>query len=80
MVVRGQERWARLEGRVEGHAQSMTDVVNAVRHLESRMELRFAELHRTIGDVDAKLDSRFLWAIGIQFAGFFAIIAAFLSA
>jgi len=65
----------------------MTDVVGTIRHLEARMEHRFtatdqriAALDRRIGTLDDKLDSRFLWTIGIQFATFIALLASFLAA
>lgn len=43
-MVEIEERVAKVEGRVEGHARMLTDVAGAVRHLEARMEQRFASV------------------------------------
>jgi hypothetical protein len=53
-----QERVARLEGRVEGHAQMVTDAAGAVRHLEARMEQRFTALESRMLALDEKLDRK----------------------
>ena len=59
------ERVAQLEGRVEGHAQMLTDVAAAVRHLEVRvehfevrMEQRFTVLEGRLTALDEKLDRK----------------------
>jgi len=86
-VVEIQERVARLEGRVQGHAQMLTDVAAAVRHLdarmdrlEARMDERFTALDQKIGVVETrlehKLDTHFRWLVGIQFAMFVALVAS----
>lgn len=53
-----QERVARLERRVEGQAQMVTDVAGAVRHLEARMEQRFTVLEGRMSALDEKLDRK----------------------
>jgi chromosome segregation ATPase len=53
-----QERVARLEGRVEGHAQMLTDIAAAVRHLEVRMDQRFTVLEGRLTALDQKLDRK----------------------
>jgi len=89
-VVDLQQRVAHLEGRVEGHAQMLTDVVGAVRHLEVRMEHRFigvdlrftgiehrlTTLDQKVANLDRKFETGFLWIVGIQFATFIALAAA----
>ena len=88
-----QERVAQLEGRVEGYVLMLTDVVGAVRHLEARMDqgfigvdLRFATLEgrltaldQKVGDLDRKLETGFLWIVGIQFATLIALLASFIA-
>lgn len=56
-MVDVQERVARLEGRVEGHAQMLTDVAAAVRHLEARMEQRFASVDLRFTGIENRLTS-----------------------
>ncbi len=88
-----QERVAQLEGRVEGYVLMLTDVVGAVRHLEARMDQRFigvdlrftslegrlTALHQKVGDLDRKLETGFLWMVGIQFATLIALLASFIA-
>jgi hypothetical protein len=89
-VVDVQERVARMEGRVQGHERMLIDVVAAVRHLEARMEQRFigvdlrftalesrfTALEQKVGNLDRKLETGFLWIVGIQFATLIAIAAS----
>lgn len=81
------EQVARLGGRVEGHAQMLTDVAGAVRHLEARMDRlearmdeRFTALDEKVDAVETtlehKLDGHFRWLVGIQFAVFVALFAS----
>ena len=56
-MVEIQERVARVEGRVEGHARMLTDVVGAVRHLELRMERFEARMNQRFTAVDARLSA-----------------------
>ncbi|MCC7043202.1 MAG: hypothetical protein IT183_05040 [Acidobacteria bacterium] len=49
------ERVARVEGRVEGHAQVLTDVAGAVRHLEARLEHLEARMDQRFSAVDVRL-------------------------
>ncbi len=61
-MVQFEQRVAHLEGRVEGQARMLTDVVDAVRYLETRMEQRFDGLEQRFSGVDVKftgLDARF---------------------
>jgi uncharacterized coiled-coil protein SlyX len=51
-----QERVAQLEGRVEGHAQMLTDVAGAVRHLEARMDQRFASVDLRFTEIENRLN------------------------
>jgi hypothetical protein len=52
------QRVARLEGRVEEDAQMLTDVAGAVRHLEARMDERFAAVDIRLTALDQKLDQK----------------------
>jgi hypothetical protein len=54
-VVDVHERVAQLEGRVEGHARMLTDVVGAVRHLEARMDQRFTSVDVRFNGLEGRL-------------------------
>jgi hypothetical protein len=53
-VVEIQERVAKVEGRVEGHARMLTDVAGAMRHLEARMDQRFTSVDERFTSVDLR--------------------------
>jgi len=78
-MVEVQERVARLEGRVEGHARMLTDVGGAVRHFETRMGNFEARVDQRFTALEQKLDTHFRWLVGIQFTTLVTLVAALLA-
>lgn len=89
-----EERVAYLEGRGEEHAGAIAEVRAAIRDLrgevrDSRTEMvsrfeamdrRFEHVDRQFEQLESKVDTKFTWMIGFQFATLMAVIAALLNA
>jgi hypothetical protein len=87
-----EERVAYLEGRGEEHAAAIAEVRLDVRELRTDVRDLRSEMNRRFDQMDAKfntrfeqmdatfdrMDTKFAWLIGFQFAGFLGIIAALL--
>ena len=88
-----EERVAYLEGTLNEQSHALTEVRDAVRHLELRMDARFEgvdrrfegidrrfeALERRIDALDEKVSRQFIWMVGLQMTTLVAIIGALLS-
>jgi hypothetical protein len=54
-----EERVAFLEGQVSEHTQTLIDIRDSIRQLESRVDVRFDAVDRRFGALDDKFDRRF---------------------
>ena len=84
-----EERLSSLEARVDAHAAGLSDLRQAVVHLEQRMDRRFEAIDRRFEGLDGRLagmDSRlsslddkfsryFVWMLGAQVSTLAAIVA-----
>jgi hypothetical protein len=43
------------------------------------VDLRFTALDQKVGNLDRKLETGFLWMVGVQFATLIAIVASFIA-
>lgn len=67
------KRLSYLEGQVSVQAQMASDVRDAVRHLDQRMEMRFESL-------DQKVSRQFLWLVGLQVTAIVTTLATVVGA
>lgn len=68
-----EKRLSYLEGQMSVQAQMVSDVRDAVRHLDQRMELRFESL-------DQKVSRQFLWLVGLQVTAIVTTLATVVGA
>jgi uncharacterized coiled-coil protein SlyX len=87
-----EERVAYLEGQVSDHSRGLTEVRDAVRHLELRIDARFEAVDRRFESIDRRFDtvdrrfeslegkmsSQFVWLVGIQVTVLVTLVAALL--
>ena len=67
-----EERVAYLEGQTSDHTAAISELRLDVRDLRTDMNRRFDSL-------DSRLDTKFMWLIGVQFTSLIAAIAALLN-
>jgi hypothetical protein len=82
-----EERVAYLEGQVSDVSRGLTEVRDALRHLELRMDARFEAVDRRFEAVDrrfegleSKLSSQFVWLAGMQVTTLVTVVAALAAA
>jgi uncharacterized coiled-coil protein SlyX len=67
-----EERVAYLEGQTADHTAAISELRLDVRDLRTDMNRRFDSL-------ESRLDTKFMWLIGVQFTSLIAAIAALLN-
>ena len=72
------ERLSRLEGKVEELSKRMDDFKSDINALRNEVIATRNEMNNRIDGLDKKLDSRFLWLLGIQVTTWITIILAIL--
>jgi len=72
------ERLSRLEGKVEELSKRMDDFKSDINSLRNEVIATRNEMNNRINGFDKKLDSRFLWLLGIQVTTWITIILAIL--
>jgi hypothetical protein len=78
MSVMEAERLSRLEGKVEELSKRMDDFKSDINSLRSEVIATRNEMNNRMDGLDKKLDSRFLWLLGIQVAMWVTIILTIL--
>jgi uncharacterized protein (DUF3084 family) len=86
-----EERLAAVEAQVQDHTHALSDVRDAIQHLEQRMDARFdaidqrfeandrrfEALERRVDRLDDKVSRQFMWTVGIQITVLLAVVSAF---
>jgi uncharacterized protein YlxW (UPF0749 family) len=72
------ERLSRLEGKVEELSKRMDDFKSDINALRNEVIATRNEMNNRIDLLDKKLDSRFLWLLGIQVTMWVTIILTIL--
>jgi hypothetical protein len=78
MSVVEAERLSRLEGKVEELSKRMDDFKSDINSLRSEVIATRNEMNNRMDGLDKKLDSRFLWLLGIQVTMWVTIILTIL--
>ena len=78
MSVVEAERISRLEGKVEELSKRMDDFKSDINSLWNEVIATRNEMNNRIDGLDKKLDSRFLWLLGIQVTMWVTIILTIL--
>ena len=78
MSVVEAERISRFEGKVEELSKRMDDFKSDINSLRSEVIATRNEMNNRIDGLDKKLDSRFLWLLGIQVTMWATIILTIL--
>jgi len=74
MSVVEAERISRFEGKVEELSKRMDDFKSDINSLRSEVIATRNEMNNRMDGLDKKLDSRFLWLLGIQVTMWVTII------
>ena len=72
------ERLSRLEGKVEELCKRTDDLKSDINALRNEVIATRNEMNNRIDLLDKKLDSRFLWILGVQITTWITIILAIL--
>jgi len=78
MSVVEAERISRFEGKVEELSKRMDDFKSDINSLRSEVIATRNEMNNRMDGLDKKLDSRFLWLLGIQVTMWVTIILTIL--
>ncbi|MEQ1759964.1 MAG: hypothetical protein ABL986_16735 [Vicinamibacterales bacterium] len=78
-MLRDAERVAYLEGQVNEHSNTFSDMRETMRHFENRMDVRFESVDRRLEQLDQKMSRQFLWLVGVQMTTLVAMVGALMA-